>query len=76
MKWEHCPTLYIGFSQNGLNTWILRPETIRFLKEGKIGKLLDIDLGDNFGGFDTKSKGKNKSDYIKQKASAQQRNHQ
>lgn len=55
----------------------IRLETIKILKENLVGKFLDISLGNDFFGSDTKSKGnkyKKKVElYPIKKASAQQR---
>ena len=55
----------------------LRPETTKVLEENIGGKLLDISLGDDFLDLTLKAKATkakiNKWDYIKLKASTQQR---
>ena len=55
MKRDHCLTLYTKLTQNGLDLNI-RPETIQLLEENIGGKLLDIDLGNDFLNLITKVK--------------------
>ena len=41
-------TLHKKSTQNGLKTWMLTPETIKYLEENKRGKFLATGLGDDF----------------------------
>ena len=47
MKLNHYLTPFTKLTQDGLNTWTLRPETIKLLEENIGSKLLDIGLSDN-----------------------------
>ena len=70
MKRDHCLTLYTKLTQNGLDLNI-RPETIQLLEENIGGKLLDIDLGNDFLDMTPKAQTRakiNKRDYIKLKS--------
>ena len=75
-----CYTI-LHHTQKSTQKWTkvlnVRPESIKCLEETIGGKLLDIDLGNDFFAFDNKDKATkakiNKWDYIKLNASAHQR---
>ena len=69
-KLDHYLIPYTKINSKWIKDLIIRPETIKLLQGNTSGKLLDKGLGNDFFGFDTKSKGKNvnKWDYIKLKS--------
>ena len=58
MRLDPYITTYIKINSTWIKDLNIRPEIIKLLEEGTRVKLLDISLGNDIFGFDTKSKGK------------------
>ena len=77
MKPDYCLTLYTKFVSKCIKGLNVRPEKIKLLEENLGNKLSDIGIGNDFLHFIPKVKATkentSKWDYIKLKASAQQK---